>query len=95
MMAAALSTYLAGPQQVVIVGGDEAEALMRAVKSRYLPFATVLGVREPQQAALAGAWPLVASMKPVDGRAAAYVCRNFTCRPPATTMEELQRELSS
>ena len=30
----------------------------------------------------------------VDGRPAAYVCRNFTCRLPATTTEELTAELA-
>jgi len=37
--------------------------------------------------------PFVAAMEPVDGTTAAYVCRNFTCRQPVTTVDALQREL--
>jgi len=32
-------------------------------------------------------------MKPIDGKPAAYVCRNFTCGPPATSVEELDLAL--
>jgi len=39
--------------------------------------------------------PLVASMKPIDGAPAAYVCRNFSCRPPVTSAADLERELTS
>jgi uncharacterized protein YyaL (SSP411 family) len=93
MMAAALSAYTAGPLQVVIVGDPGGDAMARALAGRYLPFATVLRVSAGQQAALAVVAPFLAAMQPVDGRAAAYVCRNFTCRPPVTTVDALDREL--
>jgi uncharacterized protein YyaL (SSP411 family) len=32
-------------------------------------------------------------MKPVAGKPAAYVCRNFTCEAPVTTVEELEQAL--
>ena len=95
MMAAALSTYVAGPQQIVIVGEEGGGPLSRLVGLRYLPFALTLRLSADQQARLAASLPLVAAMKPVDGQPAAYVCRDFTCRPPATGVEELERELSS
>jgi uncharacterized protein YyaL (SSP411 family) len=101
MMAAALSTYTAGPQQIVIIAGTTGEAdtdgdaLERAVADRYLPFATLLRLTRGQQEALADRLPLVAGMQPVAGRATAFVCRNFTCRPPATTVEGLEQELGS
>ncbi len=96
MMAAVLSTYRAGPQQVVIVAGDEAGAgaLATAVATRYLPFAVSLRLTlEQQQGALAASLPIVAQMKPVNGAAAAYICRNFACRAPVTNVEELEKEL--
>ena len=93
MMAAALSTYVAGPRQVVIVGTDR-EELERVALLRYRPFAMTLSVTPEQQAALTPLLPLLASMPPVQGKAAAYVCANFTCRPPATTPDALERELS-
>jgi len=98
MMAAALSTYVAGVQQIVIVegsGGHDAigDDLARAVASTYQPFAIVLRVAPGRQRALAGSLPFIAAMEPVDGHAAVYVCRNFTCRQPATSVEALQQEL--
>jgi uncharacterized protein len=95
MMAAALSTFVAGPQQVVVVGEEGGGPLSRLVGLRYLPFAVTIHLSADQQARLAARLPLVASMKRVDEKPAAYVCRNFTCRPPATGVEELERELTS
>jgi uncharacterized protein YyaL (SSP411 family) len=93
LMAAALSIYTAGPQQIVIVGSEGAEALERSVALRYLPFATTLALTPEQQIALAPVTPFVGSMRPVEGKAAAYVCRNFACQPPVTSAAALEEEL--
>jgi uncharacterized protein YyaL (SSP411 family) len=95
MMAAALSAYTAGPQQIVVVGEGAGGGLTRAVSARYLPFATTFSLPDEDRSRIGGVLPLVASMKPVDGKAAAYVCRNFTCGPPATSVEELEQALRS
>jgi uncharacterized protein YyaL (SSP411 family) len=92
MMSAALSVYVAGPSQLVIVGAG-AEALVRAAAAIYLPFTFELRLTPERQAALRALLPLVAEMKPVDGRAAAYVCRDFACRAPATDPADLEKEL--
>jgi len=94
MMAAALSTQIAGVQQIVIVGNDR-EALTRAVARRYLPFAIVLAFAPERQRQIAGVLPFVAAMSPVGGRAAAYVCREFTCRAPATDIDQLDEALGA
>ena len=93
MMAAALSTYWAGPQQIMIVGDSGAGALATVVATRYLPFAVSLRLSGDQQKALAPSLPIVAEMKPVNGAAAAYVCRNFACRAPVTNADDLEKEL--
>jgi hypothetical protein len=93
MMAAAFSTYAAGPQQIVVVGENDDGALTRAIAQHYLPFATTLSLSQGLRERLAGALPLVGSMKPVAGKPAAYVCRNFTCEAPVTTVEELEQAL--
>ncbi len=38
--------------------------------------------------------PLLAGREPVDGRAAAYVCENFSCRMPVTGARELEELLA-
>jgi uncharacterized protein YyaL (SSP411 family) len=106
MMGAALSAYLAGLQQIVIVegqpqgaaeAGDATAALEHAMGQRYMPFAIQLRLSSGMDGAtrerLSSLLPFVAAMAPVDGRTAVYVCRNQTCRAPATTVEELEGAL--
>jgi uncharacterized protein len=101
MMAAALSTYHAGLQQIVIAEGQQVETaagaaggeLTRFIAQQYLPFAITLSVTPDRQRALAGSLPFIAGMRHVNGRSAAYVCRHFACRQPVTTVDALRREL--
>ncbi len=100
MMAAALSTSIAGVQQIVIAAGENpndggVSDLERAVAARYLPFAITLTVGGEQQRSLAERLPFIAAMRPVGGSPAAYVCRNFTCRQPVTTAAALTQELAA
>jgi uncharacterized protein len=95
MMSAALSTAIAGVQQIVIVGGDDdGDGLSRAIASSYMPFALALRVPVGRQQALGEKLPFIAAMQPVEGRSAAYVCRDFACRQPVTTASALLDELS-
>jgi uncharacterized protein YyaL (SSP411 family) len=95
MMAAALSTYVAGVQQVIIIGDADREPLERAVAIHYSPFAIVLALSTAQASALTATAPWIAAMHAVDGKAAAYVCRDFTCRQPVTMPEALEEEMAS
>ena len=67
------------------LGGDDTQALLRAVQKKFLPNATLLHAG-PAAAAIA---PWLSEMKPIDGSAAAYVCENFACRAPITNPVEL------
>jgi uncharacterized protein YyaL (SSP411 family) len=102
MMAAALSTWTAGVEQVVLIGdpgdpGDpgDNDPIGRVVARRYLPFAITLTLTSERQQALAARMPFIAAMQPVGGAAAAYVCRHFTCRQPVTTADALTAELTA
>ena len=93
MMMAALSTYHAGVRQVVLVGrrdGEDLAKLTGAVAREYLPFAVTV-VAEPgaHQHELARSLPFIASMTPLGGRAAAYVCRGFVCERPVTSADQM------
>ena len=101
MMGAALSTYVAGMQQIVIVeGAGRAESkneseLERALGRRYLPFAIQLRLTSERQRRLAGSLPFIAAMTPVDGKTSVYVCRDRACRAPATAIDDLEGALAS
>jgi uncharacterized protein YyaL (SSP411 family) len=95
MMGAALSTRLAGLQQIVILDAGVDDAIDRALGLTYLPFTIQLRVTKDTQRALAGSLPFIEAMHPVDGATVAYVCRDFTCRQPVTTVDALQHELGT
>ena len=96
MMLCALSAWHAGHSQIVIAGDAvAADALKDEVARHYLPFGIVIPVAGgAAHDAVSRLLPFTASMTG-RGRAAAYVCRDFTCRQPVTTPEDLARELSA
>jgi uncharacterized protein YyaL (SSP411 family) len=77
---------LGEPREIVLAGRrDSAEmrALLRELHARFVPSRVVLMVDSAEaRQALAAHIPSVASMNPVEGRASAYVCRNYTCQLP-------------
>ena len=80
------------PRQIVLAGetGDPAlEAMRREIGRRFLPGAVVLFAGGADRDRLAALQPAAAGMKPLGGKPAAYVCENFTCRLPVSTVEEL------
>ena len=66
---------------------------MEAVRHRFRPTVVVAGMRPGDREAL-DAIPLLRGRDPVDGRPAAYVCENFTCRMPVTEPADLERALA-
>ena len=95
MMAAALSTYLAGVRQIVLVGEDsQRDLLARAVGIRYMPFTITIDIGDEQRPDVASTLPWLGAMKAPDDGAAAYVCRDFACQAPVTTVEALEGMLS-
>jgi uncharacterized protein len=98
MMLAALSMYHAGVPQVVVAGdntADDTRALRRAVHAHYRPSTVVVPVVPAHRDALARTLPWIATMTARDGRATAYVCRDFTCQAPTTSASELASQLES
>jgi hypothetical protein len=98
MMLCALSAWHAGLDQIVLVGDPDAptrRALKSALAAAYLPFAIEIPVVPgPSQRALTERLPFVGAMTASAG-AAAYVCRDFTCRQPVSDPDALAQELSA
>jgi uncharacterized protein len=96
LVAAALSTWHAGMGQVVIAEGDDAEgasSLRAELGAHYLPFSVSVPLTASGSGALQRRLPFTASLTPIGGRAAAYVCKDFTCRAPAATRSDLRAAL--
>jgi uncharacterized protein YyaL (SSP411 family) len=97
LMLAGLATWHATTSQVVVLGareGRDTATLQAEIARHYLPFAIVIPV-EPgeRQARLASLMPFIAPMRMQDGKATAFVCRNFACRAPVSTPEALASQL--
>ena len=87
-----------GPSFEVVVAGkadaDDTKALIGAVREMYLPQAAVLLVTPGKAGAtIRRLAPFAEGCEPVDGKAAAYVCRDFTCQLPTTDPAKLKELL--
>jgi uncharacterized protein len=121
-MLIALDLASAPSLEIVLVGGggsSDADAMLAALRSRFLPNAvvvfkptgreadialenkvaakteagsrpskTIAGSRTNDTTALA---PYTESMKSLDGKTTAYVCRNFACEPPTHEVSVMMR----
>jgi uncharacterized protein YyaL (SSP411 family) len=89
----ALAFAVARPREIAIVGDPvsaDTQALLGIVRGGYRPFRVVaLGAPGAQLPDV----PLLQGRRLVEGRATAYVCRDFACQAPTTEPEGLQAQL--
>ena len=92
----ALDFSLAKPREVVIAGkldSEGAKDLLNEVNRHFLPNRIlILADGGDGQKFFGEKNEAIAAMSPVDGKPAAYVCENFTCKAPVTDAKAL-REL--
>jgi uncharacterized protein YyaL (SSP411 family) len=87
---AVAQAFLAGPVEVAVVGpDDELRAALRAAALQATTPGTVLAVGGPDSPV-----PLLAGRTVPHGRAAAYVCRQFVCQAPTSSVAELSEQLA-
>src|SRR6184192_3444767 len=92
-MLVALDYSLTKPRQIVIAGkkdAPETKALLREVHRHFLPKTIlVLADGAEGQKFLGEKNETIRSMSLVEGKPAAYVCENFTCKAPVTDPKQL------
>jgi uncharacterized protein len=97
-MLVALEFSITKPQQIVLAGqpaADDTRVLQTEVSRHFLPDTILLLADGAEgQTFLGEKLPELKEMQPVNGKAAAYVCENFTCKAPVTSAEELSRLLT-
>lgn len=81
---------LVGPSQEIAVVGSLADPrtqlLLQEIRRHYLPH-SVLALKEPDSE---NPLPLLEGRTLVEGQPAAYVCENYACRLPVTSIEALR-----
>ncbi len=87
----ALDFYLSTPKEIAILGGAQdadTRALLARVYASALPNRVLVGGESD-----AVGIPLLQDRQRIDGRATAYVCRNYVCNLPVNEPGELARQL--
>ena len=92
-MLAACEFLLGEPREVVLVGargGEDTAALTRELHARFAPNRVALLVDSAEtRRKLAEGIPAIESMRMVEDRATAYVCRDYACQAPVFEAEKL------
>lgn len=97
-MVCSLLRFQAGPQEVVIAGPKDdpgTKALLVCLRNHFLPFANLILADQQPDNPLAERLPNFGSFRCVDGKPTAYVCHNFACSQPVTTVEDLDELLAT
>jgi uncharacterized protein len=94
-MLSALDFYLSEPKEIAMVGkldSHELRSFVEEIYSRYIPN-KVVAASEPGADTGASEIALLVARSAIEGKATAYVCRNYTCLEPATTVELFAAQL--
>ena len=82
--------FFLGDSKEIVLMGDEDGNLGREVWSEYRPGKVVVPANGSTESEMI---PLLQGRAAIDGKTTAYVCENFACRMPVTTVEELKEQL--
>ncbi|MDD1684264.1 MAG: thioredoxin domain-containing protein, partial [Methanoregula sp.] len=90
--------HLLGPVTDIVVTGEEsdpvAQEMIRIIRSRYLPSATVHFLRSSQEdSAIGSLAPFTRTMTAQNGKTTAYLCSGRTCSAPVHTPDALRESL--
>ncbi len=90
----AADNWLEGAAEVTLVGSQvQVQPLLQAVNSSFAPTLAV-AFRDPSQPIPAAMAEGLLGRDAVKGKAAAYLCRNFSCQPPITDAAKLKEALA-
>ena len=83
------------PSLEVVISGDpdspDTRHMIQRLREHYSPNLVMLLRPAELDEALLGLIPVLKEQIPLEGRATAYVCRNFQCSAPTTDVEEMLR----
>lgn len=90
--------FALGPAYEVVIAGKpdaaDTRAMLGALNRGFHPNAVVLLRPDaPDAPPITRLAPFTAAQKPIDGKATAYVCRNFACAAPTTDPQEMMSRI--
>uniref|UniRef100_A0A1E1XD67 Spermatogenesis-associated protein 20-like TRX domain-containing protein n=1 Tax=Amblyomma aureolatum TaxID=187763 RepID=A0A1E1XD67_9ACAR len=97
-MVCGLMRLQAGAQQVVIAGPRDdpsTKELLSCLRRHFLPFVSVILADQDPENPLLQRLPDFGSYRLVDDKPTAYVCHNFVCAQPVTTVDMLEELLAA
>lgn len=96
-MLSAFTFYLQRPLQQIIIAGDpsrsDTKAMLKCVNSMFLPNKILIVQTGNPNSYLASKQQPLKQLEPIDGKATAYVCKDFKCSLPTTDVAELKQQL--
>ena len=94
---AGVEAFHEGFAEIAVIGPPEdpaTKALLETVYSRWLPNKVVARFNPADQDS-PEKMPLLQGRALIDGKPAAYVCRDYVCREPVTDPKDLAKQLSA
>ncbi|MCB2171069.1 MAG: thioredoxin domain-containing protein, partial [Deltaproteobacteria bacterium] len=90
--------FMIGPTKEIVIAGDprqeETKQMIRCVQKAYLPNKVILLYGDgPEMENAQRLAPFLKGMKPVDNKPTAYICQQYACQTPITSLEELREAL--
>ena len=90
--------FMIGPTKEIVIAGnpkeDTTKKMIRAIHQTYLPNRVMLVHSDgPEKEIAQKLVPFLKEMKPVDNKPTAYICEQYACQTPITTLRELQAVL--
>ena len=80
----------------MIVGdkdADDTTSLLRCVHSHFLPNKVIIVLDGEGDSLIREKHPQFSTFEKIEGKATAFVCENYTCQLPVTSVAELERLL--
>ncbi|XP_070580989.1 spermatogenesis-associated protein 20-like isoform X2 [Ptychodera flava] len=98
LMVSALLFYQGTTKQIIIRGdrdADDVKEMLRCVHSVFIPNKVVIFADGNQDSCLYKSLEVLPTLEKLDGKATAYVCENYSCQLPVTSVGELKKLLAA
>ncbi len=86
-MLCAMDFYLHGSTEIAIIGNKGKEKMLSAINNTFLPNKTIAFSENDDDATL----PLLKNKKSIDGKTTVYLCKDYQCEAPITSVEEFKK----